>query len=213
MAGVDELLRRIDSEFGAAEKRTDEYRSAQVEAYRNRQQRLEKLGATFDRLREVWKPRLEAFAKRFGERVKVSPTVQPGRREAKFEFKSELAQIAMRLSVAPDEDVRHLVLSYDLHIVPIYMQFESHAELSQPIEGVDEGAIAGWIDDRLVQFVKTYVALHEDQHYLKPHLVDDPIAGVRFPKYAAGATLDRQGKTYYFISEEMRDEFQKQNPS
>ena len=63
-------------------------------------------------------------------------------------------------------------------------------------------------DDRIVDFVKTYVALHENQYYLKDYLVDDPIAGVRFPKYAAAATLDVSGKTYYFISDETRAEFE-----
>jgi YHS domain-containing protein len=209
MAGVDELLSRLDSEFSAAEKRTDEYISAQVKAYQDREQRQAKLGAKIDRLREVWKPRLEAFAKRFGERVKVSPTVQPGRREAKFEFKSELAHIEMRLSVASDEDARQLVLSYDVDILPVLMQFERHEQFTQPLDSVDEEAVARWVDDRLVQFTKTYLALHENQYYLKEHLVEDPVAGVRFPKYAAAATLDSKGKTYYFISEKTCQEFQK----
>lgn len=211
MAGVDDLLRRLDKEFSAAEKRTDEYVSAQVRAYQDREQRQAKLNVTIDRLREIWKPRLEAFAKRFGEQVKVSPAVQPGRREAKFTFKSELAHIEMRLSAASDEDARQLVLSYDVDILPVLMQFERHEQLTQPLEKVDDDAIAQWIDDRLVQFTKTYLALHENQYYLKEHLVEDPVAGVRFPKYAAGATLDSKGKTYYFLSEETREEFQKRS--
>jgi YHS domain-containing protein len=40
-------------------------------------------------------------------------------------------------------------------------------------------------------------------------MVEDPVANVRFPKYAAGATLEVQGKTYYFIDETTRQEFQK----
>ena len=40
--------------------------------------------------------------------------------------------------------------------------------------------------------------------------MQDPIAGVSFPKYAAGATLERGGKTYYFIGEETCREFEKQ---
>lgn len=210
MAGLDDLLSRIDSEFSKVKKRSEETRAAQLEDYHRRQQRLEEIETIIDRLRAVWKPRLEAFAKRFGDRVQVTPTVVPGHREAKFAFKSELAQIEMRLSVGPDDDARQLVLKYDLHILPILMKFESHAQFSHPFDAVDDDAVAKWIDDRLVQFVQTYLALHENQYYLKDYLVTDPIAGVQFPKYAAGATLDLKGKTYYFISDEMRDEFQKQ---
>jgi YHS domain-containing protein len=117
----------------------------------------------------------------------------------------------MRLSVAADEQVRQLILSYDLEILPVLMQFERHEQLSQPIDSVDEQAVARWIDDRLVQFTKTYLSLHENQYYLKDHLVEDPVAGVRFPKHVAGATLDSKGKTYYFISEETRQQFEKRS--
>jgi YHS domain-containing protein len=41
-------------------------------------------------------------------------------------------------------------------------------------------------------------------------MVEDPIAKVRFPKYAAGATLELDRKTYYFIDESTRNEFQEQ---
>jgi YHS domain-containing protein len=35
------------------------------------------------------------------------------------------------------------------------------------------------------------------------------VAHVRFPDFAAGATLEWQGKKYYFIGEETRQEFEK----
>jgi YHS domain-containing protein len=46
---------------------------------------------------------------------------------------------------------------------------------------------------------------------MKDDMVEDPIANIRFPKYAAGATLEWQGQTYYFVGEETRTEFMKQN--
>jgi YHS domain-containing protein len=39
-------------------------------------------------------------------------------------------------------------------------------------------------------------------------MVEDPVAGVRFPSYAAGATIDVDGETYYFIGDETRREFE-----
>jgi YHS domain-containing protein len=88
------------------------------------------------------------------------------------------------------------------------MRFDAHSVLEMPLNRVDTETVAQWTEDRIVDFVKTYVALHENQYYLKDYLVDDPIAGVRFPKYAAAAMLDANGKTYYFISEETRAEFE-----
>jgi YHS domain-containing protein len=39
-------------------------------------------------------------------------------------------------------------------------------------------------------------------------MVEDPVAGVRFPRYAAAAILEWGGKKYYFIGEETRREFE-----
>ena len=52
--------------------------------------------------------------------------------------------------------------------------------------------------------------MQQNEYYLKDHMVEDPIAGVKFPKFAAAATLERGGKTYYFIGEKTRGEFEKQ---
>ena len=49
--------------------------------------------------------------------------------------------------------------------------------------------------------------LHENQHYLKGHMVEDPIAKIQFPKYAAGAKIEKDGKTVYFVDESTRDEY------
>ncbi len=210
MANVEELLSRIDREFAAVEERVKQSQSQQLEVYRGRQERLADFEQTLHHLRDVWVPRLEAFAKRFGDRVNVTPLAEPSRRSAVYEFHTELAHVQLRLSATTDEDVRNVILNYDLHILPILMKYERHAELVMPLDAINEELMAQWLDDRLVQFVQTYAALHENNYYWKGHMVEDPIAHVQFPKFAAGATLDVNGKTYYFIDEETRREFEKQ---
>jgi hypothetical protein len=79
-----------------------------------------------------------------------------------------------------------------------------------PLEAVNESTLGQWFDDRIVSFVRTYLSLHENQYYLKDHMVEDPITHVRFPKYAAGATLDVKGKKVYFIDDATLREFQQQ---
>jgi YHS domain-containing protein len=56
--------------------------------------------------------------------------------------------------------------------------------------------------------VKTYLSLHENEYYLKDHMVQDPVAGVRFPKFAAAGSVDFEGKTYHFINAETKHEFE-----
>jgi hypothetical protein len=206
-AGTD-LVDRIEAEFTRAEKRIKELQSQQVAEFQGRQQRLEKFPQILEHLREIWRPRLEALAKKFGERVDVKPSVEPGRRSAAFEFESELARIKLRFAASPDADARNLIFTSDLEIVPILMKFDSHDEIAFPFDAVDEAALGKWFDDRIVSFVQSYLALNENQYYLKGHMVQDPVAKVQFPKYAAGATLNVDGKTVYFIDDTTLREFQ-----
>ena len=210
MADINNLINRIDAEFTAMESKVKQFQSQQAQAFQDREQRQEQFVKLLDGLRDVWRPRLEALAQKFGQRVNVTPTVQPGRRTATFNFQSQLARIDLRFSVFTDPDVRDCIFNYNLDILPIFMKFESNTTISFPLDAVDREALANWIDDRIVDFVKTYRALHENNYYLKDHLVEDPVAKVRLPKYAAAATVDWQGKTYYFISDDTRREFEKQ---
>ncbi len=210
MAKQSSLTDRIEAEFAAATASVADLQKAAVRQFEERQARLETLEKTFGELGEIWRPRLEALAKRFADRVKVTPNVEAGRRQATLKFQSELARIDLRFSVVTDDDARNVIFLYDLDILPIYMKFDSHDELRFPLENIDRDALSAWIDDRIVGFVTTYLALHQDHWYLKDHLVEDPIAKVRFPKFAAGAQLDWNGKTLYFIGDETRRQFEQQ---
>ena len=203
-----ELTKRIDAEFSAAEKRWDQLRVKQLEAYRTRTERLERFERTVDALRELWEPRLQALAKRFGKNMDVHPTEELGRRAASLEFGSNLAHIILRFAVSPDADVTKLVVTYDVEILPVLMKFDSHKELELPLDAIDNTQLAKWIDDRIVNFVHTYLAVHENEYYLKEQMVVDPIAKVRFPKFAAAAKLEENGKTFYFIDESTLREFE-----
>jgi hypothetical protein len=38
-----------------------------------------------------------------------------------------------------------------------------------------------------------------------------PVAKIRFPKFLASSTLDRDGQTWYFVGEDTRREFERQS--
>jgi hypothetical protein len=207
MADVNELLSRIDAEFTASQEKIKAFQAKQAEEFAGREQRLEKFAALVEELSGVWRPRLEALKAKFGDKVRVAPTITPGRRSAEYKFTTDLARITLRFSACTDEDVRNAIVAYDLEILPILMKFDSHDEIKLPIDAVDREALGNWIDDRIVGFVKTYLSLHQNTYYLKGHMVEDPVAKIQFPKFAAGATLARGGKTVYFIDEKTRDDY------
>ena len=210
MAEINSLVDRIRREFAAQREQVKESRDRRLAEHKAREGRQDVLEKTLDKLRDVWRPRLESFAKEFGDLVMASPTVSPGRRSATFTVKSPLASIRMTFTAAANTDVTELVLGYDLHILPILMKFERHAELAFPLDEVDSEKIGAWVDDRLVGFVKTYLEMQSNEYYLKDEMAEDPVAHVRLPKFAAEATRERDGVKYYFISEETASEFAQQ---
>ncbi len=211
MPDVKNLASRIDAEFSAVEQKVKQFQSRQMEQHKEREKRLEQLNKVFDDLRDIWRPRLELLTKKFADRVQATPRIVPSTREATFEFQSRVARVRLKLSALTDRDVQKVVLAYDLDIIPVLMRFKNHDEIEFPLEAVDKEAVAKWFDDRIVEFVQTYFSMGESEIYLKDQMVEDPIAHVRFPKLAAATTLEWNGQKFYFIGEETRREFEKQN--
>src|SRR5262249_7752778 len=149
----------------------------------------------------IAKPRLEALAKRAGQRVSVTPSVSEGRRAARLEFKSSGAHITLTYASTPDQELKNAVVQRELRIVPVLWKFEPHAEFSSPITSFDAKGFTKWLDDDIIAFVELYMQIHEGEFYDKAEYVEDPIAKVTFPKFAAGATLAQGGQTYFFIDE------------
>ena len=75
------------------------------------------------------------------------------------------------------------------------------------IDSYDEAAVAKWLDHRMVEFANAYLELHATRQHQERVMVSDTVAGISSPRYFAVATLDHDGQTYYFISEETRRDF------
>ncbi len=208
MESTQELATRIDAAFASLEERRKQFQELETRKYDEWKQRLEKLGAEFDTLRDVFRPRLDLLIEKFGDKVTATPKLSQSAREILLEFHSEVARIRLRFQGTTDHEVRKLILNYDLEIIPILMQFDSHSSLEMPLDAIDYEAAVRWVDERIISFVQTYTALHENQYYLRDQMVTDPVSGSTFPKLAAGATLERDGRSYYFVSEATRHEFE-----
>jgi YHS domain-containing protein len=163
------------------------------------------------RVVDIARPRLELLIDRFRNKVDVQPIVSEHLRSVTMKFDSPVARIDLTFRLSHDVEVKNLILDENLEILPILMKFEPQASLTMPLDKIDEGKAAKWFDDRVVDFVQTVGAVHRNQYYLKDHLVVDPVAGVQMPKYAAKATLEKDGKTYYFVSDETKAQFAKQH--
>jgi len=210
MSDVNELARRIDAALAGVKDKAQQQTQQRLQEHQERQGLLKEYEKAQAKIVEIAKPRLETLAKRAGERVKVTPAVSQTRRSAAFEFKSAKAHISLTFAVAPDQDVKRAVVESDLKVVPVLWKFDSHSEFSTPINNVDADGLAKWIDERILSFVSLFIEIHEAEVFDKAEMVEDPVAKISFPRFAAGATLEHGGQTYYFIDEASKAAFAKQ---
>jgi YHS domain-containing protein len=210
MSDVIELSRRIDAALSGVKDKAKHQAQQRLEEFQQRQLLLKEYEQAQAMILEIARPRLQALAERAGERVKVTPSVSQTRRSATFEFKSSKAQIVLTFSVAPDQAVQKAVVECDLKVVPVLWKFDAHSEFATPIDRIDVGGLTDWIDDRIMAFVDLYIQIHEGELFDKAQMVEDPVAKVSFPKFAAGATLEHGGQTHYFIDEASKTAFAKQ---
>ncbi len=206
MADLNTYLKRLDEQVEKARKGVEEKQAELQQADESRKARYQTFLKLIEELRGVAKPRLEKLAERC--KFEAVPTEDADGKSVLLRFQSPVARVQLRLSATHDTEVRNLVLVYDLEILPLYVRFNPHSELEIPLEKVDRNAVENWLDDRLVEFAQTYVTIHFNDQYHQDRMVTDPVANVRFPKTYAQSSLEKEGKKYYFISEQTHREFE-----
>lgn len=103
-----------------------------------------------------------------------------------------------------------LTARYDLSIFPVLMEFNRNSEKTFPLD-CDEEVLGGWVDDRILEFIDTYLRLETHPFYQKDNTVLDIVCGMRIPSIAATSTVERDGRIFYFCSEHCKDAFIKGN--
>jgi len=209
MSTIPEFEKRLDAELAAVNVRIEELRTNAVKAHEARQARYsEFVRVAADLSEKVGKPRLEALLKRFPEAKSTKLEMKHGR-GVKLNFDSDLARVSMDVAVHPVEDADDLVVTYDLMILPMFIEFEKHAELRVPMNAVDSDLVGRWLDDQLIAFAKTYVSIQFTDQYQRRNIAVDPVAGIRFPLSFAAGEVDRGGVKYHFLSKQTKDEFER----
>jgi YHS domain-containing protein len=214
MTDVDTLIRRIDQELAVEVKREKSAWAEVAQANRERGPRLQRYEVVAKHVIDLLRPRLSAFLERFKDVVKAEPQVREYTRAINLTFAATVAKVTLTFEVFPDGDAKNVRLECTQEIVPVVVRYDKQSVLDFPLDAVQDEAVVQWFDERIVAFVKAYVALVRQDGDLREHLkdqfVEDPVTKIRFPQYLASSTLERDGRTYYFVDEDTRREFEKQ---
>jgi hypothetical protein len=211
---TNDLDSRLDAVVEEAQGRVKAF---QTEAEAERQgvvKRFQTFLPIAERIVAIARGKLERLKDRLQFEVKPAQ-VQTERfyyRAVTLDVKTELAGVVkVGFKLTHDSDVRLILLDYNLEIIPAFFRFNPHARMEMPLESYDEAAVEKWLDDRIVEFANAYLELHSTKQYQERVMVSDPEAGISFPKYFAAATLEHEGHTHHFISQETRREFAKRH--
>jgi YHS domain-containing protein len=213
MTDIDGFIKRIDQQIAAEVGRQKAVWGELVLAKRERESRLQRYETEAHHIIELVKPRLDPFIERFKAVVNAKPEVREHTRTMTLTFAATVAKATLRFEVFADPDVSHVRLECSQEIIPAVVRCDKHSVLEFPLGGVQDGTVVEWFDDRIVAFVTAYIALvRQDvalREQLKDVFVEDPVTRIRFPKYLASSTLERDGRTYYFVDEDTRRAFEK----
>jgi Cu+-exporting ATPase len=111
------------------------------------------------------------------------------------------------IGISAENTVENAILTYHLEILPIFFKFEGHDQMVVPLNAVDDGSVAAWIDRKLLDFTDTYLQLQVVDQYQQENMVVDPVCGMRINRADAEATVEYEGRTYYFCVEQCRQKF------
>ena len=119
------------------------------------------------------------------------------------------AIVKLGISLLPGDNTS-LTARSDLSILPELMTYSRNADATFPLDG-DEEVLAGWVEDRILDFINTYLCLETHPLYQKNNTVLDIVCGMRIPAASATSSVERKGRTFYFCSEHCKEVFLKEN--
>ncbi|GAC1472486.1 MAG: hypothetical protein PVSMB11_08180 [Desulfuromonadaceae bacterium] len=117
------------------------------------------------------------------------------------------ATVRLVIAILPGNN-ESLTVRYELSILPVLMEFDRNSEEVFPLD-CDEELLAGWVEDRILEFIDTYLRLETDPFYQKDNNVIDIVCGMRIPSVSATSTIERNGRIFYFCSERCKEAFVK----
>ena len=220
-SSVEQLTKRLAAEVAAATERIHSLQNEAAKVFLGQEERFMHFVALAQRIHAILQPRIEAFTE-VNVFKDIQQSVSLGLRgpEARgfHERTTTLAvpssdacsgKVELSFRVGHDGSIENAIIDYHLEILPIFIKFDSHDQLVIPIDNPSEPAIVAWIDDKLVEFTRTYFEMYFTEQYQKRSFEMDVVMNIRFPRAFAAGKKDYQGRTYHFYTTESLQAFEK----
>jgi len=92
--------------------------------------------------------------------------------------------------------------------MPVFFYYNEQDNLTLPIDWVRNEEVADWVEERLLEFLDTYLRIDAGSDGLVEEAVTDPVCGMQILLSSAIANDSYYGHPYFFCSKECLAEFQ-----
>lgn len=192
----------------------DAERHAVVESLAEEMQRRDRLATEFaavaSRLHDtIILPRMTAVVRQFAD-AKVASTTTPFGMRAECQLPRSAryaAHTKLSLSIARSPEATHGFITYSLEIIPILMAFHGECHLEFDPTAPDEPEISAWVEERLLDFVETYLRVGSEPQYQRDNLQIDPVCGMNLSAADIEERFTFRGHTYHFCCAACRERF------
>ena len=155
----------------------------------------------------VIQPRLETLAGYFPN-ASTSTNEPPGHCSCWFGF-CERFPASTKVTFAIEHDVRceTVLICYEGAMMPLFIKMHEHDRITLPVENGHDEEVAEWVEERLVDFVTTYLQIDRGSEEFEEDAATDPVCGMRVSRSSAVASDTYRGHPYFFCSTECQQEF------
>ncbi|MGD9722641.1 MAG: YHS domain-containing protein [Pirellulales bacterium] len=113
----------------------------------------------------------------------------------------------LEISVGHNETIEQVQVRYELDLMPTFSKYDSHDRFAMPLDAVDDDISANWVEQKILDFLSTYLTVDRGRDDFEDESVTDPVCGMRIRRSAAVASCEFKGHPYFFCSPACRGRF------
>ena len=174
--------------------------------YRLRRQRFAEVAQRLNRT--IIRPRLETVASYFANSSAHQEPPTENRSSCSFEFCQRFPAVTqIEFAVEHDVSFERVIIHTQIRMMPMFLRFNEQDKLSLPLDSVPDRRVADWVEERLLEFLDTYLRIDGGGEPLGEDSVTDPVCGMRIIRSTAAAREFYDGHPYFFCSYECNAKF------
>ncbi len=159
--------------------------------------------------RDLVKPRLDLVARLFPN-AKLPEEQLLKNSSCLFEFCDRFpAHAKIDFSIEHDLRFENLIVHTRTRIMPVFVRYSEQDNLTLPWDSIDDAKVADWVEERLLEFLDTYLRIDAGQDDWIEETATDPVCGMPIVRSMAAVSESYYGHPYYFCCEECREKFKK----